>query len=111
MATFNLIRTTLRMLPLLAVLGASRNALATTMYSAPLPVINLNNAADGSRSNIAPVESNFSGSSVHSGRQLQLVVRRDFGNVQCFDLYRLGSGEPSFIGSHGSRRYASRERV
>jgi hypothetical protein len=93
MATFNLIRTTFRMLPLLAVLGASRNALATTMYSAPLPIINLNNAADGSRSNIAPVESNFSGVPFILGDSFNLSSAGISGtyNVSTFTVWEVGN--------------------
>jgi len=59
MSSFRLIRATSGMVVLLAALGVSRNAVAGVIYSRPLPVINLNNAAGASRSNIAPLEGSF----------------------------------------------------
>jgi hypothetical protein len=93
MSTFTLIRTTLRMLPLLAVLGTSRNVFASTTYSRPLPIINLNNAADGSRSNIAPVESNFSGVPFILGDDFRLSDAGLSGsyNVGTFTVWEVGN--------------------
>ncbi len=93
MSIFNLIRTTSWMLPLLGILGTSRVAVASTTYSRPLPVINLNNAADGSRSNIAPVESNFSGVPFILGDDFRLSDAGLNGtyNVNTFTVWEVGN--------------------